>query len=313
MSYILNRIAIVGTGLIGTSIGLALRRRSRGVHIAGWDRARANAKSARLRGALTSVAASLGAAVAGADLIVLAAPLRAIEKLIPRVLAIAPSGTLVLDVGPLKERVAAIAGVALRSKYSERTAVRRKSEHRGALFVAGHPLAGSERHGPGAASADLFEGRPFALFAPEQTHRSLALRKAETVVRALGAVPVWLEPSAHDRAVASTSALPQLASIALALASWRMLGRNGPKLAGPGFDGATRLADSPFHVWEAALFENARNVRRALLALERHVAGLAKVLGRGDRRKMSNLFRQAAAARRRILEISPRSKRPRNS
>ena len=267
----------------------------------GWDRERANAQKAQRRGAIHAIARSLDDAIANVELIVLAAPLRAIEKILSRVLAKARAGALVLDVGPLKQSIATIARKSL------------SRSPRAAQFVAGHPIAGSERSGPDAACADLFKGRPFALYAPKQPKEKLARRKAEAIVNAIGAVPVWLEPAAHDRAVASTSALPQLTAIALALAAQQTLGRGQPKLAGPGLESATRLADSPFHVWDDALFGNKRNVQRALRSLERHIAALGAILQRGSRREMSDRFRAAAAAKRRILETPRRSNRPHKS
>ena len=284
----------------------------RSAHIAGWDRRRANAQVALRRGAITAIAATLESAVTNADLIVLAAPLPAIEALIPRVLRVARSGALVLDVGPLKYRVVTIARKHLRNLLA-RPASRSRDYRGGPFFVAGHPMAGRERSGPNAASADLFEGRPFALYAPEQPHGKLARRSARAIVIALGALPVWLEPAAHDRAVASTSALPQLAAIALARATQRMLGRARYKLAGPGFESATRLAGSPFHVWDAAIFGNAKNVRRALAILASELAALGSLLERGQRAEMAKRFRAAAAARRRILAIPRRRSSARDS
>jgi len=287
-------IAIIGTGLIGASLGLALRRKSSA--IVGWDRKRANAREAKRRGAITRIAASLEDAVRDAAVVVLAAPLPEILKMLPRVLRMARSSALVIDVGGLKVPVV---------REAER-ALRRQSRTARPLFVAGHPLAGNERSGPGAARADLFQGMPFALYAPAQPERASARRAAERFVRRLGAKPVWVPPAEHDRIVSVTSALPQLASTALALA-WRDAG--GPaagKLAGPGLRGATRLADSPFLVWKASLLGNRGNVRRALLALKRRVDMLAKALNGRHERQLAQLFAAGAGARRRILQPARR-------
>ena len=161
-------------------------------------------------------------------------------------------------------------------------------------------MAGSERDGARAASAQLFEGRPFALYAPPQTGRERAWRAAEAFVRALGGRPVRIAPERHDRMVAATSALPQLAALALALAAKRAVRGQRTQMAGPGFEGATRLAETPFRLWEVALVENRHNVRRALRSLEREIARIGAVLERGDARAMAKIFRSAAAARRRI-------------
>ena len=287
-------IAIIGTGLIGASLGLALRRKSSA--IVGWDRKRANAREAKRRGAITRIAASLEDAVRDAAVVVLAAPLPEILKMLPRVLRMARSSALVIDVGGLKVPVV---------REAER-ALRRQSRTARPLFVAGHPLAGNERSGPGAARADLFQGMPFALYAPAQPERASARRAADRFVRRLGAKPVWVPPAEHDRIVSVTSALPQLASTALALA-WRDAG--GPaagKLAGPGLRGATRLADSPFLVWKASLLGNRGNVRRALLALKRRVDMLAKALNGRHERQLAQLFAAGAGARRRILQPARR-------
>jgi prephenate dehydrogenase len=297
-----STIAIVGTGLIGASIGLALRRRRRtSLTILGWDPVRAHAVAARRRGAIDTACSRFDDAVGAADVIVLAAPLPALEKLVVRALAHAKQGALVIDVGGLKKKIVAVAQRALRARS------------RGAQFVAGHPMAGSERAGPAAASAQLFERRPFALFAPAQAGRAKAWRAAEAFARALGSRPVRIAPEAHDRVVAATSALPQLAALAIALAVARAAGRQTSWLAGPGFEGATRLAESPFRLWDAALFENRRNASRALRALGREIATIAAALARGERREMSRIFRSAAAARRRICGTQGRSGKARTT
>jgi prephenate dehydrogenase len=296
-------IAIVGTGLIGASIGLALRRRQgkRRLTIVGWDASRRNAAAAKRRGAIDAVSSDVDRAIADADIIVLAAPLASLARLVPRALKHARPGALVLDVGGLKTSIVAVARRSLRGRPH------------GARFVAGHPMAGSERTGARAASAQLFERRPFAIYAPAQLERTRAWRAAETFVRALGSRPVRIAPGQHDRVVAATSALPQLAALALARAAERAAGSQRSWLAGPGFEGATRLAETPFQLWEVALFENRRNVGRALRTLEREIAVIAAALERGSAREMEKIFRSAALARRRICETRGRSTATRSS
>jgi prephenate dehydrogenase len=293
-------IAIIGTGLIGASIGLALHRRlSRAVTVVGWDPSRRNASAAKRRRAIDAVSSDFDSAVAGADVVVLAAPLAHLARLVPRALARAKPGALVIDVGGLKTSIVSAARRALRRRP------------RSARFVAGHPMAGSEHAGTRAASALLFEGRPFAIHAPPQSQRERAWRAAERFVRTLGGRPVRIAPEQHDRVVAATSALPQLAALAIAIAAERAAGRQSTWLAGPGFEGATRLAETPFTLWNVALFENRRNTRRALQALEREITGIAAALERGSEREMEKIFRSGAAARRRICATRGRSKTPR--
>ncbi|MBV8081910.1 MAG: prephenate dehydrogenase/arogenate dehydrogenase family protein [Candidatus Eremiobacteraeota bacterium] len=295
----LSQLLIVGTGLIGTSAGLALRSRSQ-LAITGWDRSRRNAHAARRRGALDAVASRLGPAVARADIVLLAAPIDAIVAMLPRVIDAAKSGALVLDVGPLFAPVVAAARPAL-------------AKHTAVNFVAGHPLAGRESSGPAHADATLFRGSTFALFAPPQAGRAAAWRRAEVFVRLLGARPARVDPATHDRAIAATSALPQLAAIALALAAGRSLPKGGRMLSGPGFEGATRLARSSFSIWRRALSGNARNAAGALRALEKAARTLRTALESGNIEKIGADFRAAAAARRRILAASGRTSATRTS
>jgi prephenate dehydrogenase len=290
-------VAIIGTGLIGASVGLALRRRT--TNIVGWDRRRAHARDAKRLGAIARVAHSLDEAVGEADIVVLAAPLPEILKMLPRVLRMARPSALVIDVAGLKVPVV---------REAERTLRRRGMPP--ATFVAGHPIAGSERSGPSAARGDLFRGRAFALFAPPQAGRERARKAAERFVRRLGAYPVWLGPAEHDRLIAATSALPQLAAVALAAACLDAGGPFGGEIAGTGFADATRLADSPFSVWKANLFGNLSNVRRALLALERRVSMLRKALAGENERRLARLFTAGAAGRRRILQHARRKTVP---
>ena len=290
----------MGTGLIGASIGLALKANNRKTHITGWDPTRAHALAARRRGAIDEIAPTPDAALRDADLIVLAGPVDSIVRQIARTIAAAPPQSFIIDVGSLKAGVAEAASRALRR------------DGRGIRFVAGHPLAGSERAGARAAHARLFRERPFALYAPPQRHRAAAWRTASSLVRSLGAKPVRVDPAAHDASVAATSALPQLSAIALVLAIDDSLARSRAKLSGPGFEDATRLAQSPFLLWKALLSENRGNVLRTLHAFADRLGALTKALERGDDRKMAKFFRSAAAARRRILAPGRRTSRPRN-
>lgn len=280
----MKRVAIIGTGLIGASLGLALRKRAA---VVGWDPDRANLSSAKRMGALTSVAPNLERALARADAVILAAPVRAIVSLIPEVFPRVRPLALVVDVGGVKAPIVAAAVRALRS-------------HSQVRFVAGHPMAGSESSGPSAARADLFVHRLFALYAPPQPQRASALRAARKLVKHIGATPVIVGPKQHDRAVSATSALPQIAAVALALAVIDSGGRAAAGLVGPGLEGATRLAGSSFAQWQAGLLENSRNVRRAIRAFERRLASLRRAIDSGDVRLLEKTFRAAAAARARL-------------
>ena len=283
-------VAVIGTGLIGTSIGLALltTRRSRATAIAGWDPRPAALRAALRRRGITRAARSLADAVSGADLVVLAAPLEQIVALVPKAIAAADDGALIIDVVGLKKQVVTAARRALR----ERPRV---------LFVGGHPMAGREVAGAAHADPSLFAGRIFALVDPFQPARARAQHKAERFVRMLGALPVCLTPAVHDRTVVATSALPQLAAIALAIAVESASGREAKTLAGPGYRDATRLAASPFSMWASVLEASKPALVRVLRHFERVLARVVKAARQSDRRAMRRLFFRAAAARRRVV------------
>lgn len=282
-------LAIIGTGLIGTSVGLALRtarRAGKQIRVTGWDSRATALAAAKRRGGITHIATSFEEAVADADIIVLAAPLDAVVAMLPRVIAKAAPGALILDVTAVKQPIIAAA----------RSASRRRPD---IDLISGHPMAGRERAGAAAAVADLFRGRPFALVAP---YRNAAGRsRAESFVRALGAIPVWLPAAVHDRTVAATSALPQLAAIALALATQTAAGKNAARLAGPGYNDATRLASSPYAVWEPVIKANRANIVRAMRSFERALGQVVRAASQADARDLERLFSQAARARRRVV------------
>ena len=280
------RYAILGTGLIGTSIGLALRQRLPKATVVGYDRVAAHARLALRRKALTSVASSMENAVADAQVTVIAVPRRQVVPLLARVLRAAPVGALVLDVAGLKS---AIVAAGHRGQRTTRTAV----------FVGGHPMAGTERSGPGFARGDLFVGRTFALCVPIQSRRSAAARHAEVFVRMLGALPVQLSARDHDRVVAATSALPQVVASAVAAAVVDLAGKH-TMLAGPGLDGVIRLAASPPALWTEDLIANKRNVLRALGVLQRTLHGFRQAIAAGERMRLHRLLRAGASAQRRL-------------
>jgi prephenate dehydrogenase len=278
-------VAVIGTGLIGASIGLASR--AAGFNVVGWDAKKRALCTAKECGAISQSSGSLKDAVAAAKIVVLAAPLDQVLLQLSEVFAHARSGALVMDVAGVKEPVA------------KRGAVLSK-RRRDICFVAGHPIAGSERSGPAAADAMLLVGRAFAIHAPPQDLREQAYTAAARFIKKLGAIPVRIDPRDHDRAIAALSALPQLSSIALSLASGASGAVKGRRLAGPGYRDTTRLAESGFATWKPALSANRKNVLRAIRALRKRVSMIEEALRRRDWAALEGLFSAAARARRRV-------------
>lgn len=278
-----RRVAIVGVGLIGGSIGLAIRRRLPRVCVVGIDRP-AVLRAARRRGAVQEGAASLAAGLLGADLVVLALPVDAALRVLPRVARLAGPGTLITDVGSTKDpivRAARRLGLASR-------------------FVGGHPMAGSERSGIGNADASIIRGSPWILCSAQARLRGTgvnpAARRLAVLIACLGARPARLDARLHDAVVARLSHLPQLISVALVNAAAASPAGRFLELSGPAFSQMSRLAASPPALWDGILKSNRRAVLRALREFIRELRRLGTDLGRG----LAPHFRRAARARARL-------------
>jgi prephenate dehydrogenase len=257
-------VTIYGTGLIGTSLGLALKKRVPGIRVYGIDSPE-----------IVSSARSLGAIDDGnervpefPDLIVLATPIGSILKLLGE-LAAGPS--VILDVG------------------STKVSICRKAAAHGLPFVGGHPMTGSEKSGPEAASGDLFDKAPFFL-CPVSSAPANALSKATAVVEAIGANPVVISAEEHDRVVAQLSHLPQILSTLLADQT-----TEHRKLAGPGWKSFTRLAASPFHVWQDIL-QTSGSLPLELRLFTDRLCAVLDALERGKMKEVETMFERANRA-----------------
>jgi prephenate dehydrogenase len=255
----MKRVAIVGFGLIGGSLSLALRRAGT-VHVTAIDRApvlaRAEAKHAADQHLPLEEADALKAALERSDLTVLAVPVSTIVQLLPWSLTHAP---VVTDCGSTKREIAHAA-----------------AEHaRGECFVPGHPMAGLPDGGIENARGDLFEGRAW-IVCPEHANQAARQSVAE-MVALTGARLVELTPHAHDRAVAVTSHLPQLlASTLLTLAD----DQDARIAMGPAFERATRGAGGLDSMWNDIFETNADEVARAAEALSQELSKVALGLRR---------------------------------
>jgi prephenate dehydrogenase len=256
MAATFRRVAIIGTGLIGGSFALALRKSFPDSVVVGWDKAHV-LRAALERGAIHEGIPDLTLAIAGTDLIYVALPVGQTIELLPEIARLASSGALVTDACSTKRMVCAVAA---------------ESFHEGgAHFLGGHPMAGKEISGIAAADADLFRGSKYALIhasAKENAAQEGEPRVAEFValIEKMGAEPIWLEADAHDRAAAVISHLPQLLSVALAGVVRSQTDETGlpVTLAGRGLRDALRLAGSPYSVWRDIILTNSDNLERAL-------------------------------------------------
>lgn len=248
-------VAVLGTGLIGGSVSLGLR--AAGFPMVGYDNDPQVLQEGVALGAFDTVASSPAEAVREAELVVLAAPVNESEGLCRAIREVVSPETVITDVGSAKGQVVETCEGVL-----------------GNRFVGGHPMAGSERHGIGAADAELFQDA-WWIVTPTATTSSAAYRRVSSLATTLGARPVALDPVDHDRLLARLSHLPQLVSSALVAAAVASEDKESLLgLAAGGFRDVTRIAASEPRLWITILRAN----RQAVLdALQEYSASLAEV------------------------------------
>lgn len=274
-----KQVTIIGTGLIGGSVGLAMKKRHLARRVVGCDRAPV-LERAQECGAVDAGASNPADAVRGSDLVVLATPVIAILDLIDRLGPALPPRTLVTDVGSTKSEIVA-------------RAVKSFGRSSGQRYLAGHPMAGKEHSGVEFADADLFEGAAW-LFTPlprQNPHAGLCGEFVHCVER-MGARVAVLDPSDHDRLCAWISHLPQMVSTALAAALVDEFGVDAPVLdiGGRALREMTRISGSPYSMWRDVAITNKKNIADALLKLEQRLAHIRENL---DSRKLAEELERA--------------------
>jgi prephenate dehydrogenase len=240
-----RRVTIVGLGLIGASLGAALRHA--GWKVRGHDPSESVRDAAVECGHVHTATGDRAQALADAEMVVLAAPVSQIIKLVPLAVREAPHA-VILDVGSVKTPV---------------VEVMERSEGAG-RSIGGHPIAGKEVSGPAAADKELFFGRPFVL-TPHSKTSEKTLRGASEIIEAVGARRIIAGAAEHDRIVARTSHLPQLVSYALA----SLLMEGDETYAGTGLASMTRLALSQPALWKDILEANRTNLREEVTRLQK--------------------------------------------
>ena len=278
------RLAVVGTGLIGASAGLAARRASIS-HVTGWDEDRTALEVAAEREAVEP-AGSLAEALSEAEVALVAVPVAELPKVVREVLERAPAGCTVMDAGSTKTAVCAAAGNDPR-------------------FVGGHPICGAETRGPGRASAELFEGATWFLTPLPETEPE-RYRAAHSLVASLGARPVAIDPSAHDRLVAVTSHLPHALANALLnqAGTSRIDGHDPLAAAGGSLRDMTRIAGANPRIWVDIFLDNRVALGAVLSEHRRRVEQLEAALAAGDAGFLARWIGEATAHRRRMLDTA---------
>ena len=275
----IRQITIIGTGLIGGSLGLALRKKKFAGRIVGCDR-EATLERARKRGAIDDGTSNPGDAIRGSQVVVLATPVLAIVDLIERVGPVLPAKALLTDVGSTKAAVV------------ER-AVKVFGKNAGKRFLAGHPMAGKELSGVDYADADLFQNTVWFLTPlPGQSLKEGLFAEYAGWIDEIGARIAMLPAQEHDRLCAWISHVPQMISTALAAALVEEFGAEAPLLptGGRALQEMTRISASPYSMWRDIAISNKKNLEDALWKVEQRLAHLRENLAT---RQLAQEFEQA--------------------
>ena len=278
-----KKITIVGVGLLGGSLGLAIKQRRLAAEVAGYVRRASSVRECERVGALDYATTDLLAAVSGADLVILCTPLAQMKPLVKLMLPALKRGAIVTDVGSVKGSVVRELELLIAKA--------------GAHFVGSHPMAGSEKTGVSAARADLFECAVCVTTPTKRTNAS-ALRKVEQFWKAMGCRLLRLAPDVHDARVARSSHLPQLIAALLAHEVLNPLSpREQAMLCAGGFRDTTRIASGSPEMWRDIALSNRAQLGKALGQFIRELQGVQVLLRRGDAAKIHRLLLTAKARR----------------
>ena len=269
-----RQITIVGLGLIGGSLGLAVRRRHLAGRVVGLSRRAATIRLAKRLGAINTGTTNAQQAVRDADIVIIATPVETIVPQAKRLARWMKPGSVITDVGSTKAGI--VKGLG--------------SLPRGIAFVGGHPVGGSEQRGLDAAELDLFEDAFFILTPTTRTPRT-AVARVTALWEPLVKRVVVMDPASHDRVMAQTSHLTHAVAFTLSRAG------AGADMISPSFLDATRVAKSDPALWDDIFLTNRREILRAIERFEREWRRLKQVLSRADRAGLLKFLARAKQLR----------------
>jgi prephenate dehydrogenase len=283
-----ERMVIAGVGLIGGSLGLAIRERGLAKEVVGYGRGEENLRTAVDRGAIDRYSRSPAEAARGADLIVLCVPVRSTRAVAAPLLAAAAPDALVIDAGSVKGDVVREMEDLVRAP---------------AAFVGCHPIAGTELAGAANAVRGLYEGQ-LCLVTPTPQTDATALTRARAVWEAVGMRVETISPEEHDRLLAMVSHLPHVAAYALiATIEGRSVGARDPiEYSGGGLRDTTRIAASPGEMWRDIFLGNRQEVLRAIDEFVATLGRLRSEIASGDAAALDADLDRARRARQRLKE-----------
>jgi prephenate dehydrogenase len=279
----INKLAIIGVGLIGGSLARALRQSGHVGDVVGFGRSLGNLQTAVDLGVIDRAEVSLAATVRGADMVVVAVPVASIRPILSELAPLMADGAVVTDVGSVKGVVVQAAREALGARYAD--------------FVPGHPIAGTEHSGVAASQAELFQGH-HVILTPDNDIDPVALARVRAMWQATGADVLIMPVVQHDEILAACSHLPHMLAYALV----DMLVRRDDHektfdLAAGGFRDFTRIASSDPEMWRDICVGNSDALVRVLQEYRDNLDVLISAIARGDADWLEETFNRAKRAR----------------
>ena len=292
----ITRVAIIGLGLLGGSIGLALAERAPDILTTGWDRDGDVRARARARGLAASVCETAAEAVAGADLVILCVPVGAMEQAARDLAPHLPEGAIISDVGSSKKSVIEALGAALP----------------GRTVIPAHPVAGTEQSGPDAGFATLFAGRWCILTPPEGADEAAVQAVSDFWAR-LGAKVERMDADHHDLVLAVTSHIPHLIAytiVGTASDLEEVTRSEVIKYSAGGFRDFTRIAASDPVMWRDVFLNNKSAVLEMLGRFTEDLTALQRAIRSGDGETLHDLFSRTRAIRREVIDEGQDDEKP---
>jgi prephenate dehydrogenase len=275
-----RRVAIVGVGFMGTSLGLAIRKKGLAREVIGIGHQETSLREATDLGAINEGTLDFNKGIIGADLIVLATPVNTILDVLEILAKESRRGCIITDLGSTKNAIVERAEKVL---------------HHSLLFVGSHPLVGSEKKGPANANAQLYEGATCVMTPTDKTNR-LAKEKIKQFWTQLGSTVKFMTPQEHDQVLAYISHLPHLTAFAL----MKAMPDNFLDFATQGLKDSTRIAASDPHVWRDIALSNPKPILKALDEAVKVLATMRKAIVGRDQDVLTDIFKQAKEKRERL-------------
>jgi len=278
-----NKISIIGVGLIGGSLGLALKEKNPNFKITGIDKQEI-IKKAIARGAIDEGTVNLEEGIKEADIVIIATPVKTILDLLPKINPFLKRGCLVTDTGSTKGQVVERANEVLSKDV---------------FFIGGHPMAGSEKYGIEEADSHLFQDKTYIL-TPTKKSNLIATEKIFSLIKMIDANRLILDPLEHDRIVSAVSHLPQIIAVSLinAIGELAIRGNNNNyfKAIGGGFRDMTRIALSPCKIWEDICDTNQENILKMIQEFRNYLEVIEDKL-KNDPSSLKEEFQKASKLR----------------